>query len=90
MQNEASSLLFEGLEEKTPIRRVAANVVIFSENEHYVNHVVELCNSRIVNHYPLHGEIAMTEWLGGTIEIENRKAYHIIKHADGTLHKQQL
>ena len=90
MNNEESSLLFEGLADNTPFRRVAANVVIFSEEERYVNHVVELCNSRVVNHYPLQGEIAMTEWLGGTIVIENWKAYHITKHADGTQHKQQL
>jgi hypothetical protein len=72
------------------LRRVAANVVIFSDDRRYINHVVELCNSRVVNHYPLRGEIAMTEWLGGTIVIENGKAYHLTSHADGTQHKQQL
>ena len=72
------------------LRRVASNIVIFSEKVQYTNHVLELFNSRVVNHYPLRGEIAMTEWLGGTIIVEYGKAYHITKHADGTQHKQLL
>lgn len=74
------------------IRRVAANTVVLPNGMSYKNHVVELFGGRLVNHYPLQGEIAMTEWLGGRIEIEKegRKAFHIITLADGTLHRQQL
>ena len=60
------------------IRRVAANYVIISDKR-LVNHVVELYGSRVINYYPLRGEIAMTEWLGGTIEILKGKAWHITK-----------
>ena len=65
------------------LRRVASNIVIFSEKVQYTNHVLELFNSRVVNHYPLRGEIAMTEWLGGTIIVENGKAYLFTEQADG-------
>ena len=58
------------------IRRIAANYVIIGEKR-LVNHVVELHDSRVVNYYPLKGETAMTEWLGGTIEIIKGKAWHI-------------
>ena len=75
---------------------MAANTVVLPNGMSYKNHVVELFGGRLVNHYPLQGEIAMTEWLGGRIEIEieiekeGRKAFHIITLADGTLHRQQL
>lgn len=81
-------------------RRVAANRIQFVHNDplsgnvvvdkEYVNHVVELFNSRVVNHYPLRGELPMTEWLGGTIVIENYRAWHISVLADGTQRRQQL
>ncbi len=70
------------------IRRVAANRIVFSDGTQYTNHVLELCGSRVVNHYPLQGEVAMTEWLGGTIVVEQGKAYHLTKPADETQRKQ--
>ncbi len=72
------------------IRRIAANLVILSEKERYVNHVVELQGSRIVRHYPLTGEQARTEWLTGTLLIEQGQAYHLVRLADGTQHKRPL
>lgn len=57
------------------MRRVAATKVFINEKE-FRNHVVELYDHLLVNHYPLEGEIPMTEWLGGTIIIRGREAYH--------------
>ena len=56
-------------------RRVASNYLIVGDRR-LINHVVELLDGQVVNYYPLRGEIPMTEWLGGTITIENGKAYH--------------
>ena len=61
------------------MRRVAALRVYLNEKEFHANYVVELFNHHVVNHYALEGELPMTEWLGGTIIICNRKAYHTPK-----------
>jgi hypothetical protein len=63
------------LEENHHFRRVASNYLVIG-NRRLVNHVVELLDGLVVNYYPLQGEIAMTEWLGGTITITQGKAYH--------------
>ena len=57
------------------MRRVAASKVFINEKE-FCNHVVELFGHLLVNHYPLKGELTMTEWLGGTIIIRGREAFH--------------
>ena len=57
------------------MRRVAASKVYINDKEFH-NHVVELLDHFLVNHYPLQGELPMTEWLGGTIIIQGREAYH--------------
>ena len=59
------------------MRRVAASRIYFNTNEFRTNYVVELIDHLVVNYYPLQGEIPMTEWLGGTIIMRNRQAYHI-------------
>lgn len=59
------------------MRRIAASRVYINEKEFHNNHVVELYEHIVVNHYPLQGELPMTEWLGGTIIIRDRHAYHI-------------
>ena len=58
------------------MRRVAASRVYINEKEFHNNHVVELFEHLVVNHYPLEEELPMTEWLGGTIIIRGREAYH--------------
>ena len=58
------------------MRRVAATRVYINEKE-FRNNVVELFNHLVVNHYALLGELPMTEWLGGTIIVRGREAYHI-------------
>ena len=58
------------------MRRIAASRVYINEQEFHTNYVVELFNHLVVNHYPLVGELPMTEWLGGTIIIRGREAYH--------------
>ena len=62
------------------MRRVAASRVYVNEKEFYTNHVVELLDHLVVNHYALEGELPMTEWLSGTIIIRNREAYHTPKN----------
>lgn len=49
------------------MRRVAARRVYISVDNFFTNHVVELAGERVVNHYPLRQEQAMTEWLGSVI-----------------------
>lgn len=55
------------------MRRVAASIVFVNREEAYTNHIVEIYGSRVVNHYALKSELAMTEWLGGII---------VLTHAD--------
>ena len=57
------------------MRRVAASIVYINAKEFH-NHVVELLQHRVVNHYPLVGEQPMTEWLGGTIMVRGQEAFH--------------
>lgn len=47
-----------------------------NEKEFHTNYVVELFEHLVINHYPLSGELPMTEWLGGTIIIRGKEAYH--------------
>lgn len=49
------------------MRRVAATRVYINEKEFHNNHIVELLDYYVVNHYPLYEELPMTEWLGGAI-----------------------
>jgi len=58
------------------MRRVAASRVYINEKEFRNNHVVELLHHQVINHYPLEGELPMTEWLGGTILIRDHQAFH--------------
>ncbi|MBQ9362702.1 MAG: hypothetical protein IJT97_04675 [Bacteroidaceae bacterium] len=50
-------------------RRIAANRVYTAPQTHWNNHVVELENGYVTSIYPLNGEQAMTEWLGGIIVV---------------------
>lgn len=72
------------------MRRIAATTIVLPSGETYKNHVVELYDNRVVNHYPLVGEIEMTEWLGGKIVCTEEAVWHITTDADGVQHKQQL
>lgn len=58
------------------MRRVAASRVFINEKEFHNNYVVELFNHIVTSYLPLTEELPMTEWLGGTIIIRNREAYH--------------
>lgn len=55
-------------------RRIAAHVIILPDGSRLQGQVVELYGGRVVNVYPLEGELPMTEWLGSCVEI----------NADGT------
>lgn len=57
------------------MRRVASNIVYINDIEFYKNHIVELYNHIMVNHYRLSDELAMTEWFSGTIIIYERQAF---------------
>ena len=61
------------------MRRVAANIVYINNIEFYKQHIVELYDHIVINHFCLSDELAMTEWLSGTIIIYNRNAYHVNK-----------
>ena len=50
------------------MRRIAANIVyINNDKEFHKNHIVELFDDMVVNHYNISEELAMTEWLGGML-----------------------
>ena len=57
------------------MRRVASNIVYINNIEFYKNHIVELYEHIVVNHYRLSEELEMTEWFSGTIIIFERAAY---------------
>lgn len=59
------------------MRRVASNIVYINNIEFYKNHIVELYEHIVVNHYGLMEELQMTEWFSGTIIIHERAAYLI-------------
>lgn len=61
------------------IRKVAATRVYLNIQEFHTNHIVELTDHIVTNHYPLTSELPHTEWLGGTIVIQNQHAYHTKK-----------
>lgn len=50
------------------MRRVGGHTIIIGEQTLSPG-IVELMEGRVVNYYALDGELPMTEWLGGTIEI---------------------
>ena len=56
-------------------RRVAANLVYINSKEFHKYHIVELFDNIVVNHYGLQEELAMTEWLGGTILLTHARDF---------------
>ena len=56
------------------IRKVAAHEV-HVDGSVLIQAVVELQEGRVVNCYTFSGELPLTEWLGGIIEVRGSKAY---------------
>lgn len=56
------------------IRKVAAHEV-HVDGHVLIQAVVELQEGRVINYYTFSGELPLTEWLGGVIEIRDSKAY---------------
>jgi len=54
------------------MRRIACNYLIV-DGKKLTNQVVELDGERVISYYPLEEELAMTEWVDGTIEVVNLK-----------------
>lgn len=50
-------------------RRCGAHVVSLPDGTQFLQAVVELEDSRVVNYYEFRDELPMTEWLGGEIRI---------------------
>lgn len=61
------------------MKRIAANIVYINSIEFYKQHIVELYDHIVVNHYPLQEESPMTEWFCGSIIIHEKAAYLIEK-----------
>lgn len=51
-------------------RRCGAHEVRLPDGSVLEQAVVEISDGRVVNYYEFRDELPMTEWLGGTIEIE--------------------
>lgn len=71
-------------------RRIAASHVVLPTGETFCQHVVELIDNRLVDHYPLHGEQPGTEWHQGTVCVTPEGVFLITTLADGTQHRRQL
>lgn len=72
-------------------RRIAALCVVFADGKKYRQHVVELIDSRVANHYALTAELPHTEWYGGTLLVdEGLQVSRLVMLADGTQRKQPL
>lgn len=72
-------------------RRIAASCVVFADGKKYRQHVVELIDSRVANHYALTAELPHTEWYGGTLLVdEGLQVSRLVTLADGTQRKQPL
>lgn len=54
------------------MRRIACNYLIV-DGKKLTNQVIELDGERVIAYYPLKEELAMTEWVDGTIEVVNLK-----------------
>lgn len=52
------------------LRRCGAHEVITASGSTLFQAVVEIEEGRVVNYYEFRDELPMTEWLGGTIEIQ--------------------
>ena len=53
-----------------PPRRIACNELILPQGQHQTLYVLELQGGYVVRQYPLDGEQANTEWLPGTVVLE--------------------
>lgn len=51
------------------LRRIAAHTIILPDGSRLQGQVVELYGGRVVNYYPLEGELPMTEWLGSCVRL---------------------
>ena len=51
------------------MRRVASSKVFFSRNDVKTNHVLEVYDEHLINHYALDCELEMTDWLGGVMIV---------------------
>ena len=71
-------------------RRIAAHTIIFAEGSTYRQHVIEILDSRVVRHYPLQQELPHTEWVTGTLLVDEQGVYRLTTSADGTQHRQPL
>lgn len=52
------------------LRRCGVHEVRLPDGNVLEQAVVEIADGRVVNYYEFRDELPMTEWLGGTIEIE--------------------
>lgn len=63
------------------MKRVAVSRLIASDNKELSNQVVEMEGGKVIAHYPLTHELPHTEWIGGTLHIdEEDRAVHTINN----------
>ncbi len=63
--------------QKSKIRRMAAHWLMMPDGQCRTQWVVEIRSGRVSDYYPLKEELPFTEWLNGTIQLE--------ENADGSL-----
>lgn len=51
------------------MRRCGAHKILLPDGNTLQQAIVEISACRVVNYYEFRGELPMTEWLGGTIEV---------------------
>ncbi len=52
------------------VRRCGAHKIVVDGSIVLCQAVVEIMGDRVVNYYEFRGELPMTEWLGGVIEVK--------------------
>lgn len=64
------------------MRRIGANTIT-TETATLTQAVVEIADGRVANYYEFTGELPMTEWLGGEIEIRRDDGGILRAYKDG-------
>jgi hypothetical protein len=52
------------------LRRIGVHEIVLPNGDILHQAVVEIMNDFVVNYYEFRGELPLTEWLGGKIEIK--------------------
>ena len=67
----------------TPSKRIAVNSVVKANSTVLSPAVIEFEGDAVVNVYPLERELPFTEWLGGTVTLQEEADGRLTAYKDG-------